>query len=381
MYFRKDICVLSIVLLIGGFLLVSVECNTNESNTDINNKDQADNISLIHNKTIGNDESADENYLLFRPSDVTVDSTGNVYVLDSGNYRIQKYDSNGNYAQTIGDRGQGPGEFNNSFSLRRMILRENEIFVFELIAAERGKIHVFSTTGKFLRQMRVPFETYGIEMIDENKFLIPYGRGDRTNTVYLDINLIPGSTESEIRSFKSESLMALVDINGNIEREFGAPRRFDEERIEYSVNESYKAIDKDKNIYLAFNYLNRIDKYKSNGDLIFSIDRPLQVEEEYHIFEQELSGRKIKDVAAMYISSGIGIDYRNRVWIPTYTAVPHGGMHVSEYKIFEIYSDNGELIMKIPVPERYTFMRTLGDRLYLIDYLNAWIHEYTIVDN
>jgi hypothetical protein len=54
---------------------------------------------------------SDENYLFYTVWDVQADSRRNIYVLDSGAPRIQKYDKNGKYLQTIGRQGQGPGEF------------------------------------------------------------------------------------------------------------------------------------------------------------------------------------------------------------------------------------------------------------------------------
>jgi tripartite motif-containing protein 71 len=45
------------------------------------------------------------------PSGVAVDSSGNVYVADLGNNRIQKFDSNGNFLTQWGSYGSGDGQF------------------------------------------------------------------------------------------------------------------------------------------------------------------------------------------------------------------------------------------------------------------------------
>ncbi|HLD83394.1 MAG TPA: 6-bladed beta-propeller [archaeon] len=45
------------------------------------------------------------------PSDIAVDSSGNVYVADTGNNRIQKFDSSGHYMTQWGSPGSGDGEF------------------------------------------------------------------------------------------------------------------------------------------------------------------------------------------------------------------------------------------------------------------------------
>jgi len=48
---------------------------------------------------------------LDRPTNMTVDDKGMVYVSDMINYRIQKYDSSGKYLTVFGQSGYGPGAF------------------------------------------------------------------------------------------------------------------------------------------------------------------------------------------------------------------------------------------------------------------------------
>lgn len=53
----------------------------------------------------------DDNYYFPKGASLTVDDQGTIYVVDVGNVRIQKYDKTGKYVQSIGRKGQGPGEF------------------------------------------------------------------------------------------------------------------------------------------------------------------------------------------------------------------------------------------------------------------------------
>jgi len=57
-------------------------------------------LDLQKDLVIGNDN--DENYTLYRVWDIKADDRGNIYVLDSGAYRIQKYDREGKYLRTTG---------------------------------------------------------------------------------------------------------------------------------------------------------------------------------------------------------------------------------------------------------------------------------------
>src|SRR5437763_13955148 len=48
-----------------------------------------------------------------QPTDVTWDPQGNVYISDGYvNSRVAKYDKNGEWMKSWGQRGKGPGEFN-----------------------------------------------------------------------------------------------------------------------------------------------------------------------------------------------------------------------------------------------------------------------------
>ncbi len=61
-------------------------------------------FELEEDLSIGNEE--DENYLFYRVGDIQVDADGNIYVLDSGNHRVQIFNKNGDYIRTIGKKGQ-----------------------------------------------------------------------------------------------------------------------------------------------------------------------------------------------------------------------------------------------------------------------------------
>jgi len=68
-------------------------------------------LRIEYVQRFGDNESEDEEDFLYMPSDIAKDSRGFIYIADSGNSRIQKYDSKGRLLKSIGREGQGPGEF------------------------------------------------------------------------------------------------------------------------------------------------------------------------------------------------------------------------------------------------------------------------------
>jgi hypothetical protein len=57
------------------------------------------------------DNTDDDNTIFFEAQRLDVDEAGNIYVVDTGNHRIQKFDAEGRFVLSIGKEGQGPGEF------------------------------------------------------------------------------------------------------------------------------------------------------------------------------------------------------------------------------------------------------------------------------
>lgn len=71
--------------------------------------------SLRQNRQIGtfppNNEELPDSVRLFVPYAVEFDSEGNVFVTDFGQFRIQKFDSRGNFIQSYGELGRNLGQF------------------------------------------------------------------------------------------------------------------------------------------------------------------------------------------------------------------------------------------------------------------------------
>ena len=89
---------------------------------------------------------------LFRqPTDVTWDSEGNIYITDGYvNSRVAKYDKNGDWVKSWGEKGTGPGQFHLPHAI--VADGDNNLYVGD---RTNRRIQVFDTEGKFLRMFTI----------------------------------------------------------------------------------------------------------------------------------------------------------------------------------------------------------------------------------
>ena len=89
---------------------------------------------------------------LFRqPTDVTWDSEGNIYITDGYiNSRVAKFDKNGDWVKSWGEKGTAPGQFRLPHTI--VADRNNNLYVGD---RTNRRIQVFDTDGKFLRMFRI----------------------------------------------------------------------------------------------------------------------------------------------------------------------------------------------------------------------------------
>ena len=92
----------------------------------------------------------------YHPKGVAVDSNGYVYVTDQDNNRVQKFDSNGNFITKWGGAGTTEGKFN--FPMGIAVDSSNNVYI---VDGKNNRVQKFDSNGNFITMWDVKDVLYG----------------------------------------------------------------------------------------------------------------------------------------------------------------------------------------------------------------------------
>jgi sugar lactone lactonase YvrE len=345
-------------------------------------------------RTIGDVDTDDERLAFNSPMDIAFDAAGNIYILDSGNCRIQKFSPEGKFLASIGRKGQGPGEFANPTSLDvdskgfvyAVDSNQNHLVVFK---PDGGHFKSYPTTGLGLGRIRLLKSGLIVSRVELGRIIL---KGTVSK---------PGLPEPP------KKLIKLLDLELNPKAEFGEAFDYKESITNQVGNVSQIEVGKDDSIYQAFFYQNRIEKYAPDGKLLWKADRPLN-------FPTEMikKGRMEATGNSMSVYSpkmnrctiGVSVDSKNRIWVLTMTrqlkteeqiAVISSSSDAGEsrritgdtdlrttdaYKL-DIFDPDGLLLGSIPLRHFADGIRIAGDNLFLLDQMRGVkYYQYRILE-
>lgn len=117
------------------------------------------------------------------PNFITTDKEGNLYVVDSGNFRVQVFDRQGRFIKSFGSPGDSPG----SFARPKGIAIDSEGHIYVVDAAFQN-FQIFDSDGNILLYV-------GKGGIEPGQFLLPAGIAiDREDRIYV-VNQTPPSLQ------------------------------------------------------------------------------------------------------------------------------------------------------------------------------------------
>ncbi|MFC1565225.1 6-bladed beta-propeller [candidate division KSB1 bacterium] len=333
-------------------------------------------LSIEFEFKLGVLEGEDDDYIFSRPVDAVCDKDGNIYVLDSGNSEVKKYNAAGIYVLTIGNRGNGPGEFTAPQKLG--IINDTNLYVYE--ASRRMQILTFDG-----------------EYVDSKTLMMAMG-GARSNNNGTFVGNIMSfyAMGADIKGEEDgkDNNLALFNQDGELVSSFSNLHNFGEEHATRFGNYLGFDFDKDSYIYVTYRSLNRIEKFSPDGSLLMYITRELPFKEDYEtVIEQipAMGGRDARELKTadytIFSSKGLGVDSKNRIWVPTYLRqadkdrLEEEVRYSKDLMCYEVYNSESLLLSRIPVDVYYKYFRVSGDRLFCIDdRYEVCVNVYMIVE-
>jgi hypothetical protein len=174
------------------------------------------------------------------PQGVATDSSGNVYVIDEGNNRVEKFNSSGSYITQWGSSGSGNGQFDYAYAIATN--SSGDVYVAD---AGNYRIEEFSSTGGYITQ----WGTYG------------NGNGQFYDAEALAINNVSGNVYvvdpalNTVQEFTgSGTYITQWGSSGSGNGQFTTPNGI--------------ATDSSGNVYVADGGNNRIEEFSSTGGYI-----------------------------------------------------------------------------------------------------------------
>jgi sugar lactone lactonase YvrE len=344
--------------------------------------------------TLGDVDTADENLAFYMPSAIAVDAAGNLFVLDTGNHRVQKFGPDGSYLATYGRRGQGPGEF--QYPAWLAVDGKGFIYVTDPF---NQRIQVLTPDGKDHKAIKGLEQGAGPVFLGTNGELI-------TGAPRMRLIMNSGETPAQL-----PKLVKVLDGDGRPIREFGEPRDFDAELLDTAGNEVLMAVDPEGQVYLAYTVQNRIEKYAADGKLLWRADRELpysmEIKDKGEI-KRDGNSISVRGPQLNRAAAGIAVDGKGRIWVVTMTrqlekeeqvgmsmtiGMDGGGARTmgikpqgegqelrttDAYKL-EVFGADGALLGSLPLDIFVDGVFIYGDRLFLMDkYRGTQFREYRI---
>lgn len=356
-------------------------------------------VNLEFVKTIGSLDTEDENLAFHMPSDIAADSQGNMYILDSGNHRIQKFNPDGQYVATIGRKGQGPAEF--YFPVSIDIDSKGYLYVSDPL---NKRIQILTPDGADHKTIQMGKDPAKTVRITEEGRLIMGGEGG-----FLSFGLGEMTDEKSL-----PKLINVLSLEGKVQKDFCIPLDYKDFLMNRMGNTIHFTVDKNNNTYVSFDYQNRIEKYSTDGQLLWKSDRRLNYSttppKKKSGFMERSGGRvEIQQPDMNRCASGIAADDKGRIWTITLkrqikedeqvqtsiratmgpggeramsvSAVGNTDVRETDMYQLEVYDPDGILLGALQLNHFVDDIRIIKDRLFLLDKMRGTqYYEYKIVE-
>ena len=271
-------------------------------------------IKLTLVRTWGGDKTADENQFFRFPGDIKIGKDGRVYIVDTGNNRVQVFDRAGHYQKTIGRKGKGPKDLLSPCA----IAFDNDK---NLIVAESGnhRVQLFDNEGRYLHIFKTINATPSFMGTTRKNEIAAY---------------------SSQKSFKSRKLITLYTPQGKIIREIGKIQ--DSEKSILNFEGILFALDKKDNFFISYYANPYYRKYSYEGKPIMIVTYEVPFESPSVYIKNPQDDPIIKGKKKERVCTGLSIDNHGRVFLVATTR------HQKKSERFFLISDGPGTIRRCP---------------------------------
>jgi len=202
------------------------------------------------------------------PTDIATDSEGNIWVVDTGNNRLQKFNAKGEYLSQFGKQGKGNGEFESPHGIG--ITSENIIWV---VDTGNNRLQKFNTKGEYLGQ-------FGKQGKGEAEFEAPKGiEIDSTDRIW-----VADTGNNRIQKFNAKAVyLTQFGKEGTGKGEFRSPLDV--------------ALDQNEHVWVTDSENDRVQEFGGS-----------------FAFLSEYGGKGSKDGKLQY-PIGISVDFQGKLWV------------------------------------------------------------------
>jgi hypothetical protein len=309
--------------------------------------DVIDGIEYVHNtetplhpdKTVAFEEelslgSEDKKgkIVLFRPSWHVVDEKEVMYICDIQDLQIKVFDPEGHLVRTIGQKGSGPGEFQNIGEIA--LVPDGRLLVLDW---EAHRISLFGTDGNFINSHKYLNWSYDVFLTTDST----YARDER---------IFGPKTQLFVKScdFSGRELFSYGKFEPHHSQDIKEAGQWFSVSLPFDVHSIFAGDQKNTWLYHCLNDKYLIEVYDQNGKLFRKIDRPynpLPVRSEdkrkylegfSNVSERDLVliEKNVEMPSARTVTDRMAVDDLGNLWVETNEEKEEQGHIFTAYDIF-----------------------------------------------
>jgi hypothetical protein len=287
-------------------------------------------IEFSEDLSIGGDNEGGS-HLLNSPVDIDSDPSGNIYILDFKDASIKRFNPGGAIIDTIGRKGQGPGEFENPVSLE--VVPTGIIIVAD---PSRSAVTIMALNGNVIKSVRIG--EYLSDLIS--------GRDGVVVTGWTDFG-------------ESKDFAGILNIeSGRVSPLFSQacywPKRVQDNEMTYDFPYSLRfALDSKNRLFVGSGTAYEISVLDVSGQLLFKFKKdhdriPLQGEMLKRVSGITLRGPNPYMTKPFYpVFDSMAVDERGRVWIEHYQ--PKWADRPNPETPYDVFSPDGIFLFETKI--------------------------------